>query len=61
MRIKLGVSISSIGLQNEGLKSNESAPCLIVTMRQRKQNQHGKVEYISCIWTADPILCHCLH
>ena len=30
-----------IDLQNEGPKPDESAPCLIMTMRQGKQNQHG--------------------
>ena len=30
---------------------------MIMTMRQGKQNQHGKVEYMGCIWNADPILC----
>jgi len=30
---------------------------MIMTMRQGKQNQHGKVEYIGCIRNADPVLC----
>jgi hypothetical protein len=46
-----------INLENEGPKPDESAPCLIMTMRQGKQNQHGKVEYMGCIRNADPILC----
>jgi hypothetical protein len=46
-----------IDLQNEGPKPNESAPCLIMTMRQGKQNQHGKVEYMGCIRNVDPVLC----
>jgi hypothetical protein len=46
-----------VNLENEGPKPDESAPCLIITMKQRKQNQHGKVEYIGCIRNADPILC----
>ena len=46
-----------IDLENEGPKPNESAPCLIMTMRQGKQNQHGKVEYMGCIRNVDPVLC----
>jgi hypothetical protein len=30
---------------------------MIVTMRQGKQNQHGKIEYIGCIRNINPILC----
>ena len=30
---------------------------MIMTMRQGKQNQHGKVEYMGCIRNADPVLC----
>jgi Centromere DNA-binding protein complex CBF3 subunit, domain 2 len=44
-------------LENEGPKPDELAPCLIITMKQRKQNQHGDVEYMGCIRNADPILC----
>lgn len=46
-----------IDLENEGPKPNESAPCMIMTMRQGKQNQHGKTEYMGCIRNADPVLC----
>ena len=46
-----------IDLANEGPKPGESAPCMIMTMRQGKQNQHSKVEYMSCIQNADLILC----
>ena len=28
-----------------------------MTMRQEKQNQYGKVEYIDYIRNADPVLC----
>ena len=30
---------------------------MIMTMRQGKQNQYGKVEYIDCIRNADSVLC----
>jgi hypothetical protein len=30
---------------------------MIVTMRQGKQNQHGKIEYMGCIRNIDPVLC----
>src|SRR5271156_3938365 len=30
---------------------------MIMTMRQGKQNQHGKVEYMGCLRNVDPILC----
>jgi Centromere DNA-binding protein complex CBF3 subunit, domain 2 len=30
---------------------------MIMTMRQRKQNQHGKIEYMGCMRNTDPILC----
>ncbi len=46
-----------IELDNEGPKLNEPAPCMVMTMRQGKQNQHGKVEYMGCMRNADPILC----
>jgi hypothetical protein len=46
-----------IELENEGPKPNKSAPCMIMSMRQGKQNQHSKVEYIGCMQNADPILC----
>jgi hypothetical protein len=46
-----------IDLQNEGPKPDESAPCLIMTMRQGKHNQHGKVKYMGCIRNVDLILC----
>ena len=45
-----------IDLANEGPKPGESAPCMIITMRQGKQNQHGKVEYMDYIRNADPVL-----
>jgi hypothetical protein len=38
-----------IDLENEGPRPEDSAPCMIMTMRQRKQNQHGKIEYMRCI------------
>jgi hypothetical protein len=44
-------------LENKGPKPNESVPCMIMTMRQGKQNQHGKVEYMGCIRNTDPVLC----
>ena len=46
-----------VNLENEGPKPDEPAPCLIITVKQRKQNQHGKAEYMGCIRNADPILC----
>ena len=30
---------------------------MIMTMRQGKQNQHGKIEYMGCMRNIDPILC----
>ena len=30
---------------------------MIMTMRQGKQNQHGKIEYMGCMRNLDPILC----
>jgi hypothetical protein len=30
---------------------------MIMSMRQGKQNQHGKVEYMGCMRNADPVLC----
>ena len=38
-----------IDLEDETPKSDESAPCMIMTMRQGKQNQHGKIEYMGCM------------
>jgi hypothetical protein len=46
-----------IELENEGPKPDESVPCMIMTMRQGKQNQHGKIEYMGCMRNVDPILC----
>jgi hypothetical protein len=46
-----------IDLEDETPKSDESAPCMIMTMRQGKQNQHGKIEYMGCMRNLDPILC----
>ncbi|KAF2195062.1 hypothetical protein K469DRAFT_756985 [Zopfia rhizophila CBS 207.26] len=46
-----------IELENEGPKPNESAPCMVMLMRQGKQNQHGKVEYMGCMQNSDLILC----
>jgi hypothetical protein len=46
-----------IDLENEGPKQDESAPCMIMAMRQGKQNQHGKIEYMGCMRNVDPILC----
>lgn len=46
-----------VELENEGPRSNESAPCMIMSMRQITQNQHGKVMYMGCIGNADPVLC----
>jgi hypothetical protein len=46
-----------IDLENEGPRPNESAPCMITTMRQGKLNQRGKVEYMGCIRNVDPLLC----
>jgi len=45
-----------IDLENEGPKSDESAPCIVMTMRQGKQNQHGKIEYMGYMRNIDPIL-----
>ena len=30
---------------------------MITTMRQGKQNQHGKIEYMGCMRNVDPVLC----
>src|SRR5277367_6020493 len=30
---------------------------MITTMRQGKQNQHGKIEYMGCMRNVDPLLC----
>ena len=30
---------------------------MIMTMRQGKQNQHGKIEYMGCIRNIDPLVC----
>ncbi|KAF2186420.1 hypothetical protein K469DRAFT_455732, partial [Zopfia rhizophila CBS 207.26] len=46
-----------IKLENEGPKPNELAPCMVMLMRQGKQNQHGKVEYMGCMRNSDLILC----
>ena len=46
-----------IDLENEGPRPGDLAPCMIVTMRQGKQNQHGKIEYMGCIRNINPILC----
>jgi hypothetical protein len=46
-----------IDLQNEGPRPGESALCMIMTMRQGKQNQHGKIEYMGCIRNVDPLIC----
>ena len=46
-----------IDLENEGPRPGESAPCMIMTMRQGKQNQHGRIEYMGCMRNVDPILC----
>jgi hypothetical protein len=46
-----------IDLENEGPRPAESAPCMIMTMRQGKVNQRGKVEYIGCIRNIDSLLC----
>ena len=46
-----------IDLEDETPKSDESAPYMIMTMRQGKQNQHGKIEYMGCMRYLDPILC----
>ena len=46
-----------IDLEDETPKSDESAPCMIMTMRQEKQNQHGKIEYMGCMRNLEQILC----
>jgi hypothetical protein len=46
-----------IDLEDETPKSDETAPCMITTMRQGKQNQHGKIEYMGCMRNIDPVLC----
>ena len=46
-----------IELENEGPKPDELAPCMIMSMRQGKQNQHDKIEYMSCMRNVDPIVC----
>jgi len=46
-----------IHLKNEVPKPDESTPCMCSTMRQGKLNQHGKVEYMGCMWNANPVLC----
>jgi hypothetical protein len=30
---------------------------VFMTMRQGKQNQHGKIEYMGCMGNIDPVLC----
>jgi len=30
---------------------------VFMTMRQGKQNQHGKIEYMGCMRKIDPVLC----
>ena len=44
-------------LEDETPRSDETAPCMITTMRQGKQNQHGKIEYMGCMRNVDPLLC----
>jgi len=46
-----------IDLENEGPRPDKAVPCMIMTMRQGKTNQHGKVEYMGCMRNIDPILC----
>ena len=46
-----------IELENEGPRPEDAAPCMIMTMRQGKQNQHGKIEYMGCIRNIDPVIC----
>ena len=46
-----------IELENEGPRPDEPAPCMIMSMRQGKQNQYGKVEYMGCMRNVDPVLC----
>ena len=46
-----------IDLENESPRPSESVPCIMMTMRQGEQNQHGKIEYIGCLRNADPIVC----
>ncbi|KAN0068023.1 hypothetical protein V8E54_013951 [Elaphomyces granulatus] len=44
-----------VGLENEGPKPDEAVPCMLMSMRQGKQNQHGKVEYMGCMRNVNPI------
>ena len=46
-----------IDLENEGPRPEDLAPFMIMTMRQGKQNQHGKIEYMGCIRNIEPVVC----
>jgi hypothetical protein len=46
-----------IDLENEGPRPEDLAPRVIMTMRQGKRNQHGKIEYMGCIQNIDPVIC----
>ena len=46
-----------IDLENKAPRPSESVPCMIMAMRQGKQNQHGKLEYMGCLRNVEPIVC----
>ena len=47
----------TIDLENESPKPDEPVLCMIMTMRQGKTNQHGKLEYMGCLRNIDPVIC----
>jgi hypothetical protein len=44
-----------IELENEGPKPDDLAPCMVMSRRQGKRNQYGKVEYMGCMRNANPL------